>query len=288
MDRPEFRHRRVVAGDGPELHIAEAGSGTPVVLLHGFPENWRCWRHQFRPLIDAGYSVVAADLRGYGESGRPPGRRAYRLDALVGDVAAIVRAAGGRAHVVGHDWGGVIAWHFAAAFPDLLDKLVILNAPHPAIYRRVVWRSSQLFKSWYIAFFLVPGLPERVLAARDFRAIREAFRRSPARPGTFDEEQIDESVAALRPPGALSAALNYYRANMPSVATGATRDPRTDAETLVIWGERDTALSIRLLEGLSDYAPRLEVVRIADAGHWVQNEAPAEVNETLIRFLSRN
>src|SRR5207244_2516240 len=131
-------------------------------LLHGFPENWRCWRHQFEPLAQAGLSVLAPDLRGYNLSDRPSPRAAYDLRRLVADVAALVRATGHtRAHIVGHDWGGVIAWAFAGAHPELLDRLVILNAPHMDIYLRKVWRPPQVFRSWYVLFFQIPRLPER-------------------------------------------------------------------------------------------------------------------------------
>lgn len=283
MDEVELRHERVKGEGGVALHVARAGTGPAVILLHGFPQNWRCWRKQLSPLVRAGFSVHAPDLRGYGESDRPRKRGAYRMRHLVGDVAALVRATDeGRAHVVGHDWGGVIAWGFAAAHPELLDRLVILNAPHPGLYLRNLWRPPQLFKSWYVGFFLLPWLPERVLAARDFHAVREIFRKSPARRGAFTEEEIEEYIAALRPPGALKAALDYYRAGL---APGEFRHARTEAETLVIWGERDPALSVRLLDGLDRFAPRSRVLRLPDVGHWTPSEAPNEVNAALAAFL---
>lgn len=143
-----IRHERVDA-DGVSLHVARAGDGPPVLLLHGFPENWHAWRHQIAPLADAGFSVWAPDLRGYGRSDRPGVQSAYRLDRLVADVAALVRATGHhRAHVVGHDWGGIVAWRFAAEHAASVDRLVVMNAPHMALYARQMWRSSQLLRSW--------------------------------------------------------------------------------------------------------------------------------------------
>ncbi|MGH9330715.1 MAG: alpha/beta fold hydrolase, partial [Vicinamibacterales bacterium] len=210
----EIRHERVKA-DGLELHVAAAGEGPPVVLLHGFPENWRSWRRQFDPLVRAGFSVWAPDLRGYNLSDRPAARDAYHLRHLVADVAAIVRATGHRrAHIGGHDWGGVVAWTFAGHHPELVDKLVIFNAPHAKIYFEKVRRPPQMLRSWYVLFFLLPGLPERVMSARNFAAVRDMFKRQPARRGAFSDYDIDQYVEALSFPGALTAGLNYYRANL--------------------------------------------------------------------------
>ena len=281
---PPIRHD-LIRGDGVDLHVAIAGAGAPVVLLHGFPENWRSWRRQMPALADAGFSAWALDMRGYGLSGAPAAQEAYHLRHLMDDVAAVVRATGHpRAHIVGHDWGGIVAWSFAGHHPDLVDKLAIVNAPHLDIYMNKVWRPPQLFRSWYAAFFLLPGLPEWLLSAGNFAAVRDMFRRYPARAGAFSDEDIDEYVRALSRPGYLTAALNYYRAN-----TGGGRDlarsARIAAETLVIWGERDPALTLSLLDGLDRVAPRVQVRRLPDVGHWAQNEAPQDVNLMLVEFL---
>ena len=237
-----IEHRRV-RGAGVDLHVATLGTRTPVILLHGFPENWRSWRHQMPALAAAGFAAWAPDLRGYNLSGRPPRRAEYHLRLLVDDVAALVRATGHeRAHVVGHDWGGIVAWSFAGAYPELLHKLAVVNAPHLRVFARKVRRPPQLFRSWYIALFQLPGLAERLLAARDFAALRHMFGRMPAARGAFPPDEIERYVEAMRPPGALTAALNYYRAlaREPDGATQAVR-ARSVAETLVIWGERDPA-----------------------------------------------
>jgi epoxide hydrolase 4 len=281
----KITHQRV-NGDGVALHVAHAGSGPPVLLLHGFPDNWTTWAAQVEPLVAAGYSVWMADLRGYNLSDRPAGRAAYRMTHLVADTAALLRATGaGRVHLCGHDWGGVIAWAVAGAHPDLVRKLVIFNAPHPRLYLRRVWRPPQLFRSWYVAFFLLPWLPERALAARDFAAIRRMYGGAAGRPGRFGAEQIEAFIEPLRQPGALTAALNYYRANALSVRRSVRRRGPLRAETLVIWGERDPALTTRLLHGLQAVAPRVRIQRIPDAGHWVQHEAAATANRALIDFL---
>jgi pimeloyl-ACP methyl ester carboxylesterase len=283
----DVRHERVKS-DGVVLHVAVAGDGPPVVLLHGFPENWRSWHRQFDPLVRAGFSVWAPDLRGYNLSDKPAAREAYHLRHLVADAAAIVRATRyPRAHIGGHDWGGVVAWIFADRYPDLVHKLVIFNAPHPKIYFEKVWRPAQMLRSWYVVFFLLPWLPERTMSARNFALVRKVFKRAPARRGAFSEDDIEQYVQALSLPGALTAALNYYRANVRSDAIALGRSARIAADTLVIWGERDPALTVGLLDGLEIVAPRVQVHRIPDAGHYVQNEAPQEVNQILMDFLLR-
>ena len=281
-----IRHERI-PGDGVHLHVARAGDGPPVILLHGFPENWRSWKHQIPALAAAGFSVLAPDMRGYNESDRPAERAAYHLRHLVADVAALVRAAGHpRTHIVGHDWGGIVAWTFAGMHPELLAKLVILNAPHLQLYVEKLWAPSrQTLRAWYLLLFRVPGLAEWALAARDYGAVRDMFRRMPKRPA-FSEEEIEAYVAALARPGALTAALDYYRENMTSVdAHQLARSARVAAETLVIWGEQDPALGVELLDGLPRVAPRVRVYRIPHASHWVHNEVPDEVNRELVNFL---
>lgn len=260
----------------------------PVILLHGFPQNWITWRHQMPALVNAGFSAWAPELRGYGRSDRPERRQAYHLRHLVADVAAVVRATGQpRAHIVGHDWGGIIAWSFAGQYPELLRTLTILNAPHMKLYRRETLRLRQLFKSWYVALFQLSWLPERILSFNDFTVMRGMFS-SFARPGTFSEEEVEAYVLPFRKPGALTAALNYYRANLRHGAMQIANDAVSNVPTQVIWGERDPALSIHLLDGLDEVAANVNVKRLPNSGHWVLNESPDEVNEALVGFLSHH
>jgi pimeloyl-ACP methyl ester carboxylesterase len=281
-----LRHQRIAA-DGIQLHVVAAGKGPPVILLHGFPENWHSWRKQIPVLVAAGFSVLAPDLRGYNLSDRPAAQSAYRLEHLVRDVAALVRATGHpRSHIIGHDWGGVIAWAFAGQYPELVDKLVVLNAPHLKIYFKKVRYPRQMLRSWYVLFFLMPRLPEFVLSAKNYRAVREMFRRSPASKKAFSDEDTEQYIQALASPGALTAALNYYRANIrPADMRRFVDTMPIKAETLVIWGELDPALGIELLDGLDEVAPNVCIHRVAQSSHWVQNEAPAEVNRMLVNFL---
>lgn len=287
MNLTAMRRERI-RGDGIDLHAEVTGEGPPVILLHGFPENTHSWQRQVAPLAAAGFTVWVPALRGYPPSGISSERGAYHLRHLVRDVAAIVTHTGyPRAHVAGHDWGGIIAWTFAGVYPELLDKLIILNAPHMQIYAEKVWRTSQMFKSLYVAFFLLPFLPERAIAAGDFRMVRRMFSHMPARKSAFSKQDIDRYVHSLSCPGALKAALDYYRANIGWESMAIARSARTDAPTLVIWGMRDPALGPFLLDGLERFAPHVEVHRIPGASHWVQNEAPEEVSRAMVAFLCR-
>jgi pimeloyl-ACP methyl ester carboxylesterase len=277
----------VVSPDGVRLHVVQAGSGPPVILLHGFPEFSFSWRHQIGPLAAAGFSVLAPDLRGSHLSDKPHGVEAYRIERLVADVAAVVDSTGQpRAHIVGHDWGGLIAWYFAATRPDLTLTLSILNAPHPDIYRHILWRSPQWLKSFYVPFFMMPALIAGLLAAGNYFLLRQMFQRGAARRGAFSEDALTRYVSAAAMPGALSAGLNYYRANA-TMGWTSTSLPRIAAPTLVIWGEDDPALDLALLSGLDGVVDDLQVVRLPGVGHWVQNEAPERVTALLLSHLQR-
>ncbi|SNS64782.1 Pimeloyl-ACP methyl ester carboxylesterase [Noviherbaspirillum humi] len=287
--RPPLARRQSIRSGRLTLVAEVAGEGPPVILLHGFPENAHSWRHQTGPIAAAGFSAWALNLRGYPPSEVSSHQADYHLRRLADDVAAAVAATGhARAAIVGHDWGGIIAWTFAGLYPALLDKLIILNAPHLQVYREKVWRSSQLLRSLYVGLFQLPLLPEKLLAAGDFRIVREMFRLMPARRGAFQRADIDRYVAGLSRPGALKAAIDYYRENVRSDGMALAASARVTAPTAIIWGERDPALGSFLIDGTERFAPRLTVHRIPDAGHWVQNEAPEEVNRYLLAFLRRN
>ena len=264
------------------LHWIEAGSGQPVVLLHGFPEFGHAWRHQLPALAAAGFRAVAPDMRGYNLSSRPSGHLHYTVQRLAGDVAGLVKAlGGGPVHLVGHDWGGVVAWYVAMHHPELVDRLVILNAPHPAIFRREIVKPDQFFRSWYVYFFQLPGLPEWAIRRNDFGVLERIFRHDPVHPGAFTESDIGRYKDAAARPGALTAMLNYYRAaRLPRPEPKAVRAP-----TLLIWGMRDQALSPRNTEGLEEWVPDLRIERIPNSSHWVMSDVPERVNELLAGFL---
>jgi pimeloyl-ACP methyl ester carboxylesterase len=271
-------HLDVQAGE-VRLHCALMGprNGPLVVLLHGFPECWMAWRHQLPALAAAGFRVAAPDLRGYGGSDKPRGVAAYRIEKLVADVASLIGELGHeRADVVGHDWGGHVAWHLAMWNPERVRRLAILNVPHPARMRRSLRTLSQLRKSWYIFFFQLPLLPERFMSPR---SIRVAFRYMTARKGAFDEADVEANVAAA---GDRTGPINYYR------AAARFRGPPyrpVAAETLVIWGGADRWLGPDLAEPDARWVPRARVERIPSASHWAQADAPERVNELLLSFL---
>jgi pimeloyl-ACP methyl ester carboxylesterase len=281
-----WSHRRAKV-NGVELHYVDAGSGPLVLFLHGFPEFWYSWRHQLAALAAAGFRAVAPDLRGYNESDKPVGVDHYRMSLLVADVAGLVEHLGGaRAVIVGHDWGGAIAWRVAMDRPEIVEKLIVLNAPHPAAFRRELRTLGQWLRSSYMLFFRLPWLPEWALQAGAYAMLKRVLRRQPVHAGAFSKEDIDRYKKALAQPGALTATLNYYRAAFRHrLEVGGSVRP-IQAPTLLIWGERDPYLGVRLTEGLEPWVPALRVVRIPDASHWVQNDVPERVNELILGFLS--
>lgn len=278
--------------NGIRLHWVEQGEGPLVVLLHGFPEFWYAWRHQVPALAAAGFRAVAPDLRGYNLSDKPAGVAAYRIEALLGDLAGLIARFGegqkeARAHVVGHDWGGAVAWYAPLFCPERLLSLALVNAPHPLAFRRELRTSAaQRKRSSYVFFFQLPWLPERRIRAGNFAVLERMLRRDPVSPGAFTDEDILLYKEALARPGALTAAVNYYRAALRFPPNVAGRSWPVGLRTLVVWGERDRYLGQGLLEGLDRWVPDLTVVRIPDASHWAQADAPARVNELLIRFLT--
>jgi pimeloyl-ACP methyl ester carboxylesterase len=273
------RSRRLVA-NGIDFAVDEAGEGdTVALLLHGFPESRAAWHRQLPALAQLGWRVVAPDLRGYGETSRPSERSAYRIAHLTDDVAALFEQLGGRSKVlVGHDWGGVIAWQSAMQGRVKLDGLVILNAPHLEVYRRVLrhnWR--QALRSWYVLFFQLPWLPERLMTAGQGAALVRGFERQTP---NIPPEVLEIYRRNVIQPGAATAMLNYYRANVAQFG-GATASPLITTPTLMIWGENDVALDVALTEGLDEFVADLTLHRLPGVSHWVEHDAADRVNELI-------
>jgi pimeloyl-ACP methyl ester carboxylesterase len=268
------------------LEYLEAGSGPLVVLLHGFPECAHCWRHQLTALAEAGFHAVAPNLRGYGHSDKPAGVAAYSADRVALDVVQLVGQLGAStAHVVGHDWGGTVAWTLAMNHPGVLDRLVIAHSPHPENMLAALRTWRQLRKSWYMGFFQLPWLPERLLGARNQRALVDSLRRD--HPDAFPEAELAPYREGWSQPYALTAMLNYYRALLrrtPSQAEAAIR--RVDAPTLVIWGTPDPFLGTELAVPGLDLLPDQRLELVEGAGHFVQSTAPEQVSALLARFLA--
>lgn len=283
---PGWQHREATV-NGLRLHYVEAGRGPLVVMLHGFPEFWYAWRRQIPELVRAGFRVIALDQRGYNTSDKPSGIAAYRLEHLVDDVVGVIRATGeDSAIVVGHDWGGAIAWSVAMAHPDAVRRLIVLNGPHPRRVFEEFRTASQLLKSWYVFFFQLPWLPEWLLRRANFASLDRVLSRDPLHPEAFSADDIEAYRRALAQPGALTATINYYRAlfrrNLFEIYRAAR--PIT-CPTLLIWGEQDRYLGPRFTEKLGRWVSDLTVARIAEASHWVQADAPERVNALLLDFL---
>jgi len=273
---------RFVEANGLRFEVLEEGSGDRLALcLHGFPEHAVSWRHQMPVLADMGYRVWAVNQRGYGRTTRPTRVEDYVLPELLDDVAALIDASGAKSVVlIGHDWGAMVAWCFAAGRLRPLERLVIMNVPHPLCFRAALKHWRQKRRSWYIAFFQLPVLPERMLAANGGAAVRRMFARVALPP-----DVLAIYTGQITEPGAATAMLNWYRAMR-------LRSPRTpdlarviEVPTLVVWGERDVALDLICLDGTGRYVRDLTLKRLPGVSHWVQQDAPEVVNGLLREFL---
>ncbi|MGE5462746.1 MAG: alpha/beta fold hydrolase [Syntrophothermus sp.] len=272
--------------NGIRLHTVLAGpqSGVPVILLHGFPEYWRCWSHQIPALVAAGFRVIVPNQRGYNLSDKPKGIRSYRVDELVKDILGLIdKLEYERVNLVGHDWGAIVSWMLAYQHPERLQRLGILNVPHPLVLRRFVTRDlEQMRRSLYSFFFQLPWLPERALQADDWRGAVQALRGS-GKIHAFTNEDIKMYKEAWSQPGAMTAMINWYRAvryQMKLPDEMLIRVP-----TLMMWGMKDVALTHRMARPSIDHCVDGKLIFFPDATHWVQHEEAEEVNHHLIDFL---
>ncbi|MDY7098037.1 MAG: alpha/beta fold hydrolase [Pseudomonadota bacterium] len=280
---------RFVETKGLTFELAEAGEGDHLALcLHGFPELHFSWRHQISLLVEKGYRVWAPNMRGYGGTDRPESVREYALDHLVQDVADLIDASGAKkVTLIAHDWGAIIAWLFAITKKRDLERLIIMNVPHPKPARRELRKWRQLRKSWYIFFFQLPFLPEMMLKGRGENGAGGIIARTSCDPSRFGrQEQLLYSDAAMRE-GARTAMVNYYRALLRHGNTINAGDFRVDAPTLIVWGEDDVAIDIHCLDGTEKWVDDLTVKRLPGVSHWVQQEAPEKVNAILEGWLPR-
>lgn len=273
--------------NGIRLHAVTAGpaNGPLVILLHGFPEFWYGWRYQIDALANAGYRVLAPDQRGYNLSDKPKRLGAYRLDDLAQDVIGLIEAEGReKACIVGHDWGGAVAWWLALKHPQRVERLAILNAPHPFVMRRHIFASKpQRRKSWYFLFFQIPFLPEWRMRKENWRIGTKALQAT-SRAGTFSEEDLLRYRAAWSQPGAARGMINWYRAclqRMPRL----NFNPRVATPTLLIWGMQDRFLIRALAQASINLCEKGKLVFIEEATHWVQHEEPQRVSDLLLDFL---
>jgi pimeloyl-ACP methyl ester carboxylesterase len=283
--------------NGIRLHYVTAGTGKLIMFVHGFPEFWYAWKNQLAE-FGRDYRAVALDMRGYNQSSKPAAVEQYRVPCLVEDLRALAEHLGHEKFVlVGHDWGGAIAWAFALSHPDRLDKLVIVNAPHPGVFERELRENpAQQRASQYMLMFRSPQA-EQNLSADNYAALVDAVLGPGLEQGYFTEEDRRVYLEAWSQPGALTGGLNYYRAA--EIGPPAERGSRATGNfgrdlasltvrvpTLVIWGEKDPYLLTGNLEGLDRFVPDLTIKRIPDGSHWVVHEQPALVNSYIREFIA--
>jgi pimeloyl-ACP methyl ester carboxylesterase len=281
----ELRHR-TVATNGIRLHAVEAGpaDGRLLILLHGFPELWHGWHRQIEPLAAAGFRVLVPDQRGYNLSDKPRGVASYRIDQLARDVIGLIDDAGReRASIVGHDWGGAVAWWAGIAHPQRLERLALLNIPHPFVMRRhLLHNRAQRRKSWYIFFFQLPWLPEAYFRRREWAYGVRALTAT-SRPGTFSAADLAVYRQAWSQPGAIGAMINWYRAAL-RMPPPRPLSLRVTVPTLLIWGTGDRFLGQEMAQPSIDLCDDGRLA-LLDATHWVQHEEPGEVGRLLAEFL---
>ena len=279
--------RTVVAANGLEFEVYQAGEGDRLaLLLHGFPQSAAQWRKQMNTLLAKGFRVWAVNQRGYCGTTRPRGREAYRLDALLADIAGLIDASKAKSVVlIGHDWGGLLAFAFVARAIRPLERLITINAPHPLCLARALRDSpAQQRRSWYIKLFRAPWLPEFLLSLGDGFLLGWLLRET-SRRGAMDDEILAHYRAEACEPGALTAMLNWYRVLPEDIFTAKDLATPFDTPTLMIWGERDVALDVSCLEGTGRYARNLRIERLPRPTHWSPEDGAVEVNTLLLEWL---
>ena len=270
-----------------ELDAADGGTDRLALCVHGFPELNFSWRHQMPMLAARGWRVWAPNMRGYGASSKPPGIAAYGLDTLAEDLGGLIDASGAsEVMLIAHDWGAIVAWHFAIRRVRPLVRLVIMNVPHPKVAQRESRNWRQLRMSWYILFFQLPWLPEAMLGRQRGRGIKGAIHGMAVDKSRFPRDVLQVYADAAMRPGALTAMINYYRALLRMPDARGIGDGLIDTPTLLIWGEEDKALGIWCSEGTEAWVPNLTVRRLPGVSHWVQQEAPDKVNAILAAWLA--
>lgn len=278
---------KMYAVNGIHLHVVEKGrQGAPVIIfLHGFPEFWYGWHHQMDFFMEKGYRVLLPDQRGYNLSDKPIGLKEYQLNELVKDITGLIHASGEKkVFLVGHDWGGAVAWRIASQSPLLIHKLIILNMPHPRVMRKTVSSNvKQMIRSWYIGFFQIPGLPEKVLQVNNHMVLASSLQRT-SLPGTFTPYDLQLYRQAWQQKNALSSMINWYRAAL-QVTTTADYPDMVEMPTLIIWGEKDHFLRKEMAEESLVYCKHGELHKFPDATHWIHHEKSNEVNELIWQFI---
>jgi epoxide hydrolase 4 len=276
-----------VATHGIHLHIAEAGptDGDLLFLLHGFPEFWYGWRHHIGRFAAAGFRVVVPDQRGYNLSDKPKGTAAYDLDEVCADIVGLADSFGRKTFsIVGHDWGAAVGWWTATRYPDRVERLAVLNAPHPAVWYEAMQNNpAQRRKSWYVRLFAIRYLPELLLRQRNFLALTRGFKDAIA-PEAFTQSDLSRYRAAWSQPGAITSMINWYRALLRKQLPP-SQQLRVRVPTLVIWGARDAFAERELADASARICDDARVVYLERSTHWVQHDEPKRVGDLLLEFL---
>ncbi len=276
MDLLKEIEERFIETNGIKLHTVIVGTGKPLVLLHGFPDFWYGWKDAMMGLKED-FKLIVPDMRGYNLSDKPDGVENYDLHILVDDIKGLCEELQlDKFYLAGHDWGGIVAWSFAEKYPELLEKLIIINAPHIVLIQKSIeTNETQRKASSYVNMLRQPGA-EKLMLARDCKLLKASVFTSEA--SKFDEEMY---VKAWSQPGAITGGLNYYRKNFEeSDWTGIV-----DVPTLVIWGINDPYLRPLLLDGMPDYVKDLKIVRVNAPSHWVMRDIPEIVNSNIREFI---
>ncbi|KJH72843.1 alpha/beta fold hydrolase [Aliterella atlantica] len=269
--------------NGIKLHYVTQGSGELMLMLHGFPEFWYSWRHQI-PEFAQNYKVVALDLRGYNDSDKPKERSAYVMDQFIKDIEGVIRGLGyDRAIIVGHDWGGAIAWNFAYSRPQMVERLIVINLPHPAKMAEGLRSPQQLLRSSYMFFFQLPEIPEALIQAGDYELLGRTLQQATVNKNVFTPADLEAYKDAASKRGALTAMLNYYR-NLTHQRMLSSDWSILEVPTLLIWGEGDVALGKELTYNTYAYVRNLQIKYISNAGHFVHQEQPQLVNQYIRDF----
>lgn len=284
MEKIEYEY---VETNGIKLHVAQQGpkDGDLVLLLHGFPEFWYGWKHQMAALAEKGFRVWAPDQRGYNLSDKPEKVREYQMNYLIEDIVGLIKRTGKeKVFLVGHDWGGIVAWQVAKEYPELINKLVILNAPHlSAMSKHVLKHPSQLLKSSYIIFFQLRGIPENMVSRSDWQLATEAMQ-STSCEGAFNKNDLKEYRAAWSKPNAMQSMVNWYRANLKTFASAKDTD-RITVPTYVIWGMKDQFLNWQLAEKSLEFCDEGQGILLGESTHWLHHEEPEQVSQLIMEFI---
>ena len=281
-------HHQFIRTNGINLHVVEAGNphGLPIMLLHGFPEFWYGWHRQIDFFADQGHRLIMPDQRGYNLSDKPSGILSYQIKYLVDDIIGIIDYMGiDQIVLIGHDWGGIIAWYLAMIHPHRLKKLINLNIPHPYIMKQFLLKSwEQRKKSWYILFFQLPFLPEFLLSVRNYRNFKKVLTVT-SRRDTFPEETISHYVNAWKHPGAITAMINWYRATFRNLGSS-TGPVRVQVPTLIVWGKHDPYLSYEMAPRSAELCADGHLETFEEATHWVLHDEAEAVSRLMIDHFS--